>query len=74
MPLRVAWSASVLFAAVHPLDVFLVVRFQLLALQFESIGDQASFWSPGLSTQADFLGDFKALQFRWFVNSLRAEL
>lgn len=37
-----------LFASVHPLDVFLVVWFQLFSLEFESVGDQAGLWGPGL--------------------------
>lgn len=54
-----------LFASVHPLDVFLVVWFQLFALEFEGVGDQASLRCPGLGAQADLLGDFKSLQFCW---------
>lgn len=53
----------VLFSTVHPLNVFLVVCFELLAFQFECVRDQASLWCPGLSAQADLLGDLKSLQF-----------
>lgn len=55
----------VLFAPVHPLNVFLVVCFQLLALQFERVSDQTRLWRPGLGTQTDFLGYLKALEFCW---------
>lgn len=63
---RVAFTGlRLLFASVHPLDVFLVVWFQLFALEFEGVGDQASLRCPGLGAQADLLGDFKSLQFCW---------
>lgn len=55
----------VLFSSVHPLNVFLVVCFELLAFQFECISDQAGLWCPGLRTQPDLLGDLKSLQFCW---------
>lgn len=59
----------VLFPPVHPLNVVLVVCFQLLALQFECVSDQTCLWRPGLGTQADFLGDLKALKFCWLGDS-----
>lgn len=62
----------VLFSTVHPLNVFLVVCFELLALQFECVSDQASLWCPGLSAQTDLLGDLKSLQFCW-LGGERAE-
>ena len=52
-----------LFPTVQPLNVLLVVCFELLAFQFECVSDQASLWSPGFSTQPNFLGDLKSLQF-----------
>lgn len=58
--------ACVLFTPVHPLNVFLVVSFELLALQFERVSDQTRLWRPGLGTQTDLLGDLEALQFCWF--------
>lgn len=58
-----------LFSTVHPLNVFLVVCFELLALQLERVGDQASLWCPGLGTQTDLLGDLESLQFRWLGKS-----
>lgn len=61
--------ACVLFAPVHPLNVFLVVCFELLALQLERVSDQTRLWRPGLGTQADFLGDLKALKFCWLGES-----
>ena len=51
-----------LFAAVHPLDVLLIVGLQLLALQLEGVGDQARLRRPRLGAQPDLLGDLKALQ------------
>lgn len=55
----------VLFSTVHPLNVLLVVRFELLAFQFEGVGDQAGLWRPGLGAQTDLLGDLESLQFCW---------
>ena len=55
----------VLFSTVHPLNVFLVVCFELLAFQFEGVGDQAGLWCPGLGAQTDLLGDLESLQFCW---------
>lgn len=58
-----------LFSTVHPLNVLLVVCFELLAFQFECVSDQASLWCPGLSTQTDLLGYLKSLQFCWLEES-----
>lgn len=63
----------VLFSTVHPLNVFLVVRFELLAFQFEGVGDQAGLWCPGLGAQTDLLGDLESLQFCWLEGRERAE-
>lgn len=64
-----AWSVLVLFSTIHPLNVFLVVCFELLALQFERISDQTSLWCPGFSAQPDLLGNLKPLQFAWLEES-----
>lgn len=61
-----------LFSTVHSLYVFLVVCFELLALQFEGISDQASLWGPGLGAQTDLLGDLKPFQFSWSRKSRAA--
>lgn len=65
MRVRVVWSVPALFSTVHPLDVFLVVCFELLAFQFECVSDQASLRGPGFSAQPDLLGNLKSLQFCW---------
>lgn len=54
-----------LFSTIHPLNVFLVVCFELLAFQFECVSDQASLRCPGFSAQPDLLGNLKSLQFCW---------
>ena len=58
-----------LFSTIHPLNVLLVVCFELFAFQFECVGDQARLWRPGFSTQSDLLGNFKSLQFGWSEES-----
>lgn len=57
--------SGALFSSVHPLYVVLVVRFELLAFQFECVSDQPGLWRPGLGAQSDLLGDLKSLHFRW---------
>lgn len=54
---------TLLFPTIHPLNVLLVVCFELLAFQFECVGDQAGLRCPWLGTQADFFGNLKLLQF-----------
>lgn len=60
----VIWSVSILlFPTIHPLNVLLIVCFELLAFQFECVGDQAGLRCPWLGTQADFFGNLELLQF-----------
>ena len=66
-------SIYVLFSTVHPLNVLLVVCFELLALQFECIRDQASLWCPGLRTQSNLLGYLESLQFCWLGEEGRTQ-
>lgn len=64
----------VLFAAVHPLNVLLVVCFQLFALEFERVGDQARLGRPGLGAQTDLLGDLEPLQFRCWAEKVELKV
>lgn len=48
--------------AVHALNVRLVERRQLLALQLERVRHQTSLWGPGIRAQTDLHWDFKLLQ------------
>lgn len=57
-------STFELFLPIHPLNVFLVVCLELLALEFECVCDQACLRCPGIGTQMDLPGDLKALKFR----------
>lgn len=52
---------SLLFPAVHSLNVVLVTRFQLLALELKCISHQSSLRSPWLWAQTDLARDLKAL-------------
>lgn len=54
-----------LLSTIHPLNVVLVVSFQLLAFQFEGVSDQTSLWGPGLRTETDLFWDLEPFQFRW---------
>lgn len=48
--------------AVHSLNVRLIERRQLLALQFECVRHQTSLWGPRIRAQTDLYWDFKLLQ------------
>lgn len=53
-------NSSALFGTVHPLNVVLVVSFELLSFEFKSVCNQAGLWGPGLNAEPDLPWDLES--------------
>lgn len=49
-------------STIHPLNVILVTRLQLLAFELEGVRHQSRLGSPRIRAQADLVRDLKAFQ------------